>query len=85
MIELEIPAMPMPAAMLARTMAIAVHRPMVKGPKMSIRGSVVIRSGYLKLWMTREMTPQRPHEKRNPNPMLKVSCVYFITCLNTNS
>jgi len=43
------PAMPMPAAMLARTMEMAVHRPMVSGPTMSIRGSVVMSKGYLAL------------------------------------
>ena len=41
--------MPIPAAMLANTIAMAVHRPMIRGPMISIRGSVVIRRGYLTL------------------------------------
>ena len=84
-IELEIPAMPIPAAMFANTIASAVHSPMIRGPIMSISGRVVISRGYLTLWITREMTPMSPQEKRNPKPMLKVSCVYFITCLKTKS
>jgi hypothetical protein len=43
------PAMPIPAAMFAKTMAIAVQRPMIKGPMMSIKGRVVISRGYLRL------------------------------------
>ena len=35
--------------------------------------------------MTSEITPMSPQEKRNPNPILNVSCVYFITCLKTKS
>ena len=43
------PAIPIPAAMLARTIEMAVHRPMVRGPTMSIRGRVVMSKGYLAL------------------------------------
>lgn len=49
MIEFDMPAMPIPAAILARTIARAVQSPMTKGPIISIRGKVVIRSGYLTL------------------------------------
>lgn len=49
MMELEMPAMPIPAAVLARTMEMAVQRPMVSGPTISIKGSVVMSRGYLAL------------------------------------
>ena len=35
--------------------------------------------------MARVMRPRRPQEKRNPKPTLKVSLVYFIRVLKTNS
>lgn len=69
-ILLEIPAIPMPAAMLARTMARAVQLPMTSGPMISARGSVVMRRGYLALCISNEITPRSPHEKRKPKPML---------------
>ncbi len=83
MMEFETPAMPIPAAMLERTMEMAVQRPIVSGPTMSIKGKVVMSIGYLALWMMSDITPIRPQEKRNPNPMLKVSLVNFIKCLKT--
>jgi len=49
MIEFEMPAIPIPAAIFARTMAMAVQRPMMRGPIISVRGSVVINKGYLAL------------------------------------
>ena len=85
MIEFEIPAIPIPAAMLDNTIAMAEHRPITRGPIMSISGRVVISMGYLTLWMMREATPHNPQENRKPKPILKVSYVYFITCLKTKS
>ena len=33
----------------------------------------------------RDTRPRRPHEKRNPKPIAKVSLVYFMMCLKTRS
>jgi hypothetical protein len=41
----EMPAIPIPAAMFEKTMAMAVQRPITKGAMMSIKGKVVIKSG----------------------------------------
>lgn len=48
-ILLEMPAIPIPAAMFARTIAKAVKVPMTSGPMISVRGSVVMSNGYLAL------------------------------------
>lgn len=48
-IEFEIPAIPIPAAMFARTIETAVQRPIVRGPMISIKGRVVMSKGYLRL------------------------------------
>ncbi len=77
--------MPIPAAIFARTMAIAVQLPIIKGPIMSVNGSVVISRGSFALYTRRDIKPKRPQENRKPKPIPEVSFVNLITYLNTSN
>ena len=77
---LEMPAIPIPAPILARTMPRAVKRPIAKGPTISMSGSSKIVSKSLTLCITRDMRPKMPHENKNPKPMPKVSFVEKEIC-----
>lgn len=70
---LETPAIPKPAPMFAPTMPNEVKMPTQNGPITSVRGSSWMDMGERTNSTIRQIIPIKPHAKRNPKPILKVS------------
>lgn len=82
---LEIPAMPIPAPIFARTMPRAVKSPIVRGPIISSRVKSRMVPKSLILCTPREIRPRRPQEIRKPKPIPKVSEVEREMCLKMSN